>query len=392
MAMQAICPSCFGALDVAYDYAALRGQVTRESIAAGPPSLWRYAALLPNQPEDAVSLGEGFTPLHHARNLGARLGLDRLFLKDDTRNPTGSFKDRVVSQAVTWAKANGLDTIACASTGNLAHSLAAYSARAGLRCFVFIPADLEWAKVEAAAAFGPNIVRVDGSYDDVNRLCCEVADEEGWAFANINLRPVYSEGSKTLTFETVEQLGWRYPDEIVIPVASGCQFVKHAKAVDELSQLGLADGTPPALTGAQAAGCAPVARAWASGRPVTPEVPDTIARSLAIGAPSDGETVLRLARSSGGTVEAAPEAAIIQAIQELARLEGIFVETAAGVTLSVVRQLALAGRWRRDQTVVAYLTGAGYKTAQSLPRTIVDEPIAARYSAFEERFAAAAAA
>src|SRR5437764_2742042 len=262
-----VCEMCFGPLDVVYDYAAIRSRLTHERIAEGPPSMWRYRDLLP-VPEEAVvvTLGEGFTPLVHAERLGAELGLRSLYLKNDTMNPTNSFKDRVVSVAISWARAHGFETIACASTGNLANSVAAYAARAGLECFVFIPIDLEPAKVASISVFDPNVVTVRGNYDEVNRLCSQLIESTPWAFCNINIRPFYAEGSKTLTFETAEQLGWRLPDEIIIPIASGCQFVRHRRAAQELLEMGLVEGgSLPAFTGAQALGCAPVYNAWAQG-------------------------------------------------------------------------------------------------------------------------------
>ena len=361
-----VCEMCFGPLDVVYDYVAIRSRLSRASIAAGPPSMWRYRDLLP-VPDDAavVTLGEGFTPLVHAERLGAELGLRSLYLKNDTMNPTNSFKDRVVSVAISWARAHGFETIACASTGNLANSVAAYAARAGLECFVFMPADIEQAKVVSTGVFQPNLIAVRGNYDEVNRLCSELIESYPWAFCNINVRPFYAEGSKTLTFETAEQLGWRLPDEIVIPIASGCQFVRHRRAAQELLDLGLVDGHKlPALTGAQALGCAPVYNAWKEGTErVTPVRPDTIAKSIAIGNPSDGAYVVRIARETGGVVEAVTEEEIVDAIRLLARTEGIFTETAGGVTIGVLAKLARAGRWDGDETVVAYVTGHGLKTA-----------------------------
>src|SRR4030081_3868142 len=262
-------------------------------------------------------------------------------------NPTNSFKDRVVSVAVSWARANGFDTMACASTGNLANSVAAYSARAGMRAFVFIPANLEVSKVLTTSVFAPNVVAVEGNYDEVNRMCSELADNYHWAFCNINVRPFYAEGSKTLDFETAEQLGWRLPDEIVIPIASGCQFVKHRRAVGEMVDLGLVDpgSRLPALTGAQALGCSPVYNAWKAGtETVLPVKPDTIAKSIAIGNPSDGSYVIRIAKETGGVVEAVTEEEIVESIRLLARTEGIFTETAGGVTVGGLATLARAGR------------------------------------------------
>jgi len=364
-----VCEMCFGPLDVVYDYAEVKRVLSRERIEAGPPSMWRYRDLLPI-PDEAplVTLGEGFTPLVRAERLGAELGLRNLYLKNDTMNPTNSFKDRVVSVAVSWARSAGFETMACASTGNLAHSVAAYSARAGLEAYVFMPADIENAKVVSTAVYEPNVIAVRGNYDEVNRLCSQLAEEFPWAFCNINVRPFYAEGSKTLTFETAEQLGWRLPDEIVIPIGSGCQFVRHRRAASELLELGLVSGDRlPRLTGAQALGCAPVYNAWQQGTDrVMPVRPDTIAKSIAIGNPSDGTYVVRIAKETGGVVEAVTEEEIVDAIRLLARTEGIFTETAGGVTLGVLAKLARAGRWNGDEVVVAYLTGHGLKTADAL--------------------------
>ncbi|HZS13634.1 MAG TPA: threonine synthase [Candidatus Dormibacteraeota bacterium] len=392
-----VCDLCFGPLDVRYDYEEVSRRVSRESIERGPASIWRYRDLLPVDLDDdvpPVTLGEGFTPLVHAPNLGEVLGLRNLYLKNDTMNPTNSFKDRVVSVAVSWARRNGFTTIACASTGNLANSVAAYAARAGMPAFVFIPSNLEAAKVSTTAVFRPTMVRIDGNYDDVNRLCSELVDIFPWAFCNINVRPFYSEGSKTLTYETAEQLGWRLPDEIVIPIASGCQFVKHNKAARELLDLELVDGTAgggamPRFTGAQAAGCAPVATAFKRGEThIVPVKPDTIAKSIAIGNPSDGSYVVQIARATGGVVEDVTEEEILEGIELLARTEGIFTETAGGVTVAVLAKLARAGRWRGDETIAAYITGHGLKTAEVLTgRSTLDEPIAPTVRAFRERFA-----
>ena len=390
-----VCDLCFGPLEVRYDYAEVARRMSRESIDRGPASIWRYADLLPvdldgADDEGPVTLGEGFTPLVHAPNLGETLGLRNLYLKNDTMNPTNSFKDRVVSVAVSWARRNGFDTIACASTGNLANAVAAYSARAGMPAFVFIPSNLEAAKVETTAVFRPTLVRIDGNYDDVNRLCSELVDFVDWAFCNINVRPFYSEGSKTLTYETAEQLGWRLPDEIVIPIASGCQFVKHNKAARELIDLGLVRGNGarmPRLTGAQAQGCSPVATAFARGEShIVPVKPDTIAKSIAIGNPSDGSYVVQIARATGGVVDAVTEEEILEGIERLARTEGIFTETAGGVTVGVLAKLARSGRWRGDETVVAYITGHGLKTAEVLTgRTQLAEPIQPTVRDFRER-------
>src|SRR5256884_635289 len=365
-----VCEACFGPLDVRYDYDAIRRVVSRERIEAGPPSMWRYRDLLPVE-DDAplTTLGEGFTPLLRAERLGAELGLSNLYLKNDSMDPTNSFKDRVVSVAVAWARAHGYETIGCASTGNLANSVAAYAARAGLECYVFVPDDTEEGKLVATGIFEPNVVAVRGSYDEVNRLCSQLIEERDWAFCNINVRPYYAEGSKTLTFETVEQLGWQLPDEIVIPIASGCQFVRHRRAIQELIDLGLVDAPSrlPRLTGAQAAGCAPVYNAWRQGSErITPVRPQTIAKSIAIGNPSDGSYVVRIAKETGGDIEAVSEEEIVDAMRLLARTEGIFTETAGGATIGVLAKLAREGRWNGDEVVVAYVTGHGLKTADVL--------------------------
>jgi len=361
-----VCEACFGPLDVRYDYDAIRRVISRERIEAGPPTMWRYRDLLPLEDgAPVVTLGEGFTPLVRAERLGAELGLRNLYLKNDSMNPTNSFKDRVVSVAVSWARAHGFETIGCASTGNLANSVAAYAARAGLECYVFVPDDTETEKMVATGVFEPNVVSVSGTYDEVNRLCSQVMEELPWAFCNINVRPFYAEGSKTLTYETAEQLGWRLPDEIVIPIASGCQFVRHRRAVQELLELGLVEGSAlPRLTGAQALGCAPVYNAWREGTDrVRPVRPNTIARSIAIGNPSDGGYVVRIARETGGVIEGVGEEEIVDAIRLLARTEGIFTETAGGVTIGALVKLARTGRWNGDEVVVAYVTGHGLKTA-----------------------------
>jgi threonine synthase len=365
-----VCEMCFGPLDAVYDEAALKKVISRTRIEQGPTSMWRYRDLLPVEDSvEVVTLGEGCTPLVRAQRLGAELGLRNLYLKNDSMNPTNSFKDRVVSGAISWARAHGFETIACASTGNLANAVAAYAARAGLECFVFIPVDLEPAKVASISVFDPNVVAVRGNYDEVNRLCSELIDSTPWAFCNINIRPFYAEGSKTLTFETAEQLGWKLPDEIIIPIASGCQFVRHRQAVRELLEFGLVRGDRvPAFTGAQALGCAPVYHAFHSSDPerVQPVKPNTIDRSIAIGNPSDGVYVNRIARATGGVVEAVSEQEIVDGIRLLARTEGIFTETAGGVTVGVLAKLARAGRWTGDETVVVYITGHGLKTADVL--------------------------
>jgi threonine synthase len=370
-----VCEWCFGPLEVVYDYDAIAAVITPERIAAGPQTIWRYADLLPASPVGAVDLGAGFTPLVRADRLAAELGLGELWIKNDTVNPTGSFKDRVVSVALTKARELGFKVASCASTGNLANSVAAHAARAGMHSVVFIPSDLEPAKVIMTSVFGGQVVAVDGSYDDVNRLCAELAgDYQDWAFVNINIRTYYAEGSKTLAYEVAEQLGWHAPDHVVVPVGSGSQLCKIAKGFDELEKVGLipAGGGPGGagrvrVSGAQADGCSPVATAFASGADhVRPVKPTTIAKSIAIGNPADGIYALDVVRDSGGTVASASDAEIVEAIRLLARTEGIFAETAAGATIAVLAKLAASGAIRPDEQVVAYVTGNGLKTLDAV--------------------------
>jgi threonine synthase len=364
-----VCEWCFGPLEVVYDYEGIARATSRESIAAGPPSIWRYANLLPAVNDGAVDLGAGFTPLVRADRLAAELGLGELWLKNDTLNPTGSFKDRVVSVALARARAMGFKVAACASTGNLANSVAAHAARAGMRHVVFIPADLEAGKVVTTAVYGPSLVAVEGSYDDVNRLCAELASEQPtWAFVNVNLRTYYAEGSKTLAFETAEQLGWQAPDHVVVPVASGSQLTKIARGFRELHTVGLLDEEPHVrISGAQAEGCSPVATAFAEGHDyIRPVKPKTIAKSLAIGNPADGPYALDEVKRSGGGLEAVSDSEIVDAMLLLARTEGIFAETAGGVTVATLARLAAKGVVRHDERVVAYITGAGLKTIEAV--------------------------
>ena len=364
-----VCEWCFGPLEVVYDYEAIRNAVSREKIQAGPLSMWRYADLLPAAAEGAVSLGAGFTPLVRADRLAAELGLRELWIKNDTLNPTGSFKDRVVSVALTKAQELGFKVAACASTGNLANSVAAHAAHAGMESIVFIPADLEAGKVVTTAVFGGKLIAVDGNYDDVNRLCAELAGEyPSWAFVNVNVRTYYAEGSKTLAFETAEQLGWEAPDHVVVPVASGSQLTKVAKGFRELWSVGLLDEEPHVrISGAQATGCSPVATAFAAGRDVVkPVKPDTIAKSLAIGNPADGPYAIDAVRSSGGGFGSVSDAQVIEAIRLLARTEGIFAETAGGVTIASLVQLVDSGVVRSDERVVALVTGNGLKTIEAV--------------------------
>ena len=364
-----VCEWCFGPLEVVYDYEKIAAATSRESIGAGPLSIWRYANLLPAVNDGAVDLGAGFTPLVRADRLAAELGLGELWLKNDTLNPTGSFKDRVVSVALARARAMGFKVAACASTGNLANSVAAHAARAGMRHVVFIPANLEAGKVVTTAVYGPSLIAVDGSYDDVNRLCAELASEQPtWAFVNVNLRTYYAEGSKTLAFETAEQLGWEAPDHVVVPVASGSQLTKIAKGFRELHKVGLLTEEPHVrVSGAQAAGCSPVATAFNEGHDyIRPVKPATIAKSLAIGNPADGPYALDEVRRSGGGLEAVSDQEIVDSMLLLARTEGIFAETAGGVTIATLSRLAAKGVVRSDERVVAYITGAGLKTIEAV--------------------------
>jgi threonine synthase len=376
------CELCFGPLEVSYDDDALRQVVSHAGIAAGPPNIWRYASLLPVDAPGAVSLGAGFTPLVRADRLAAELGLGELYVKDDTRNPTGSFKDRVVSVALTKARELGFKVAACASTGNLANSVAAHAARGGMESVVFIPTGLETVKVLTTAVFGGRLITVDGNYDDVNRLCAELASEhDDWAFVNVNVRPYYSEGSKTLAFEVAEQLGWQLPDHVVVPIASGSQLTKIDKGFRQLTELGLVSAPERGevrVSGAQAEGCSPVATAFASGAEhVRPVRPDTIARSLAIGNPADGWYALEVVRRTGGSIAAITDAEIIDGIRLLARTEGIFAETAGGVTIATLAKLAREGVVTDDERVVAYVTGNGLKTVEALRDGVpVAEPIA----------------
>jgi threonine synthase len=364
-----VCEWCFGPLEVVYDYEAIAASTSRERIAAGPKTIWRYADLLPASAEGAVDLGAGLTPLLRADRLGAELGLSDLWLKNDTVNPTGSFKDRVVSVALTRARELGFKVAACASTGNLANSVAAHAARAGMRSVVCIPADLEIPKVVTTAVFGGTLVALTGNYDEVNRLCAELASEyPTWAFVNVNVRSYYAEGSKTLAFEVAEQLGWTAPDHVVVPVASGSQLVKVAKGFRELFRVGLLDEEPHVrISGAQSAGCAPVATAFATGADfIRPVKPSGLAKSLAIGNPADGGYALDEVRRSGGALAAVTDPEIVEGIHLLARTEGIFAETAGGVTVAVLAKLAASSVVKPNERVVAFITGNGLKTLDAV--------------------------
>ena len=397
-----VCDFCFGPLEVVYDYATISEVVSHDRITAGPLSIWRYHDLLPASGEDPVDILAGFTPLLKAHNLGVRLGLKNLYIKNDSVNPSFSFKDRVVSVAATKAREFGFETIACASTGNLACSVAAHAARAGMRSVVFIPSDLERGKVIGAAVYGPTMVAVEGTYDEVNRLCSEVGDNYPWAFVNINMRPYYAEGSKTLGYEVAEQLGWRIPDHVVIPSASGAMFTKIWKGFNELACLGLLDGVDampfgpdqntvhhPAITTrmhmAQAEGCSPIVNAWVSGQTqIRPVRPDSIAKSLAIGNPADGIYALRVIKESDGSAYAVPESEVVEGIKLLAETEGIFTETAGGVTVSTLKYLAESGAIGADELTVAYITGNGLKTQEAVEEVVNPLYIRPSMSSFEE--------
>ena len=384
------CDFCFGPLEVAYDLEAAKGVVTRESIESGPNSMWRYAALLPDPGEEPVDLGAGWTPLRRATRLGEVLGVKELWLKDDTRNPTGSFKDRVVSCALSSARRLGFTTAACASTGNLATSVAAHAAFIGWPSVTIIPSDLEKSKIAMTAIFGGTVLGVEGNYDDVNRLCVElVAEHPDWAFANVNLRPYYAEGSKTLAFEITEQLGWKLPAQVVVPVASGSQLTKVAKGFNEFIELGLVEGPAPILFGAQATGCSPVATAFAEGAEViTPQRPNTIARSLAIGNPADGPYVLDELRTHGGDIGSVPDSEILECIELLAKTEGVFAETAGGVTIASLRQMIKRGTIDPNKSIVAIISGHGLKTLDAVVETaVVTATIKPSLAAAEEAIA-----
>jgi threonine synthase len=388
-----VCDRCLGPLEVVYDYAAAARALSRARIEARPPSLWRYRELLPIEGEPRTGRHSGFTPLVRADRLAARLGLRELYLKDDSVNhPTCSYKDRVVSVAATRAVELGFEVFACASTGNLANSVAAHAARLGLACYVFIPDDLESGKVVGAGVYRPRLVAVRGTYDDVNRLCTEVADRYRWGFANINLRAYYAEGAKTCGFEIAEQLGWRFPRHVVSPVAGGTLLPRLHKAFEELRRVGLVEGELPAIHAAQAAGCAPVVRALEAGLEFPdPVKPRTIARSIAIGNPADGFQVLRSVRATGGSGAMVDDEEIVEGIRLLAETEGIFTEPAGGVTVAATRRLVERGAIGRDEPVVACITGNGYKTAEvMIGRTVEAIRIGRSLQEFEAAVAAAA--
>ncbi len=367
-----VCEQCFGPLEVVYDYAAIARTLTREVIAARPRNLWRYRELLPVLREPSVDPHSGFTPLVRADRLAAALGVEELYVKDDSVNhPTFSYKDRVVSVAISKALEFDFDTVSCASTGNLANSVSAHAARAGLHCFIFIPDNLEHGKVIGSAIYGPHTVAIRGTYDDVNRLCSELADKYRWAFVNINIRPYYTEGAKTYGFEIAEQLDWRLPQHVVVPTAGGTILPKVARAFRELEMIGLVRGTQPKIHTAQASGCAPVVAALHRGsNAIEPVKPDTIAKSIAIGNPADGYYVLEAVRESGGWGEAATDEEIVAGIHLLAQTEGIFTEPAGGTTVAVTKKLIELGRIPRDESIVISITGNGYKTLEAVEAAV----------------------
>lgn len=371
-----VCEFCFGPLEVVYDYSALARTVTRQSIEAGPKSIWRYRAFLPVATDNPIDVGTGMTPLVKANRLARRLGLKNLYIKNDAVNmPTLSFKDRVVSVALTRARELGFTTVSCASTGNLANSTAAIAAHAGLDCCVFIPSDLEAGKVLGTLIYGPTVMAVHGNYDQVNRLCSEVANTHGWGFVNINLRPYYSEGSKTLGYEVIEQLGWQLPDHIVAPLASGSLFTKIYKGFQEFAKVGLVEEKAVRFSGAQAEGCSPIAQAFREGRDfITPVKPSTIAKSIAIGNPADGVYAVDIANKTNGNIESVNDQEIVEGIKLLAETEGIFTETAGGTTVAVLKKLVEAGKINADETTVVYITGNGLKTQEAV-QDFVGQPL-----------------
>jgi threonine synthase len=384
-----VCENCFGPLEIHYDYESIKNSISREKIAAREHNLWRYRELLPIDGEPRVGLYSGFTPLVRAHRLGAALGVKELYVKDDSVNhPTFSYKDRVVSVAISKAIEFGFDTVSCASTGNLANSVAAHAAKAGLDCYVFIPDGLEQGKIIGSAIYGPKTVAIKGNYDDVNRLCTEIGDKYGWAFVNVNLRPYYSEGAKTHGFEVAEQLGWKLPQHIVVASAGGTILPKLAKGFKELIKVGLVEESGCKIYSAQAAGCAPIINALHKGTDlVTPVKPNTIASSIAIGNPADGYYVIQAVRESGGWGESVTDEEILDGIKLLARTEGIFTEPAGGTEVAVTKKLIETGRIPRDESIVISITGNGYKTLETVAQS-VERPytIDATLQNFDELF------
>jgi threonine synthase len=382
------CEKCFGPLEVRYDHSGLDAVEAKRRIQAGSQGIWRYSDFLPFDGRPGDPLEPGLTPLLRAERLSERLGTEaEIWIKNDAANPTHSFKDRVVAVAVAKAQELGFTTVACASTGNLANAVAAHAAAAGLESYVFVPANLEEQKLLATGVYGTNLVGVRGNYDDVNRLCTQLAETHPWAFVNVNLRPYYAEGSKTLAFETVEQLGWTLPDRVVSPIASGSLFTKLGRGFQEWLELGLVEGEQPIFNGAQAQGCSPVATAFAEGWDVCkPQRPDTIAKSLAIGDPADGPYAVEHARKTGGGIDSVTDQEIREGIKLLAETTGIFTETAGGVTIGVLRKLAERGELSAGEKVVAYITGEGLKTLDATRDTFHMHEIDPTLDSFEVEF------
>jgi len=381
---RSVCDECFSPVEIAYDLDAIRGSITRQSIAQRPTNLWRYSELLPVRQNG--SLPVGFTPLVEARKLGRSFGLRNVFIKNDAVCfPTLSFKDRVVAMALSAAREFGFEIVGCSSTGNLANAVAAQAAREGFQAWIFIPEDLEAAKVLGTRVFGANVVKIKGNYDHVNRLCAQIADKLPWGFVNVNLRPYYAEGSKTVGYEIAEQLGWRLPDNVVVPMAGGSLITKIYKAFRELVALGLVEDKPVRFFGAQATGCSPIAQAVKNGQEMfEPQKPATIARSLAIGNPADGYYAIRVITSSGGWSEDVSDEEIVGGIQLLAETEGVFTETSGGVTTAVTGKLAAQGRIRPDDTTVVCITGNGLKTLDAFAgETYAETVIEPKLAAFE---------
>jgi threonine synthase len=383
-----VCENCFGPLEVAYDHSGLDAAEVKRRIQAGSQGIWRYSDFLPFEGRASDPLEPGLTPLLRADRLAERLGVDaEIWIKNDAANPTHSFKDRVVAVAVAKAQELGFTTVACASTGNLANAVAAHAAAAGLDSYVFVPANLEEQKLLATGVYGTNLVGVNGNYDDVNRLCTQLAETHPWAFVNVNLRPYYAEGSKTLAYETVEQLGWELPDRVVSPIASGSLFTKLGRGFQEWLDLGLVEGEQPIFNGAQAEGCSPVATAFAEGWEVCkPQRPETIAKSLAIGDPADGPYAVEHARRTGGGVDSVTDQEIREGIKLLAETTGIFTETAGGVTVGVLRKLAERGEIAAGERVVVYITGEGLKTLDATRDTFQMHEIDPDLDSFEAEF------
>ena len=386
-----VCEFCFGPLEVVYDLDAIKAVTSREHIMTGPASLWRYADFLPAEHNPDVDINAGFTPLLRSKGLAERLGLDELWIKNDTVNPSFSFKDRVVAIASAKALELGFDTLACASTGNLACAVAAHAARGGMDAFVFIPADLEAGKVLGAAIYGPTMIAIDGTYDDVNRLCSELADRYPWAFVNINIRPFYADGSKTLGYEVAEQLGWRAPMHAVAPSASGAMFTKIYQGFQEFAYTGLIDEVPTRMHCVQPRGCSPIATAYEEKRLIIrPVRANTIAKSLGIGNPADGYYALKTIEASGGSAVIAEEHEVAEGVKMLAELDGIFTEGAGGGAVAGLKRLVERGTIKPDESTVLYITGNGLKTTEIVEDVVNPIHIEATVAAFEGAIAARA--